>query len=184
MSIFSGIGDMIGGNLGRQMIGGLARQGSDASNPLTQPQRQPFQSALMDMLFSPNGASNFLKNDPFIQAQTKSIGDWAKANFAQSGNMPLTSITGSSQLAGVQGQEFNQRIQDYLMGGGYTMNNNYGGQPYTAAMGPMSGFFNQQQGGAGQLFNGISSFFGGMGGGGGGGFTSTLMGGPDGGGGL
>jgi len=105
--IFQGVGQ----NMNNNNMMDLAHQASDASNPLAQGQRQPYQGMLANM-FTQGGADNFMNTDPSIQAQKRMIGDSMQANFGKSGNMPLTAIMGSAQLANAFGGQYNQRIQD------------------------------------------------------------------------
>lgn len=180
-----GLAGIAGGNRERNDALDLAQRGSDASNPLTQPQRFGMQDQLSRLL-APGGGSAFLANDPTVQAQQKMIGDWAQANFAKSGNFDNTAITGASQLANVYGQQYNQRIQDLLVGGGFTQNNNYGGMPFSAAQNPTLTGTQTQLGGIGNLLGmipGLGSLLGGGGGGvpgGGMGMGSVLNAGPTG----
>lgn len=162
-SIAGDVTSLVGGNIARhgiQRLAGAAQRGGD---PFEEAARQPYIAELSRMLFG-GGAKDFLQSDPLIQAQKSSIGDWAKANFASSGNLPLTGITGSSQLASVFGNQLQQRIQDLMMAGGFTMSNPYGGQGYVAAMNPTMQTYNQQIGAAGNLVGQGMNLFGGGGG--------------------
>ena len=178
--IIGAAGNLFGRNQNNQDLQGLANQASNASNPLAAPQRQGFQTQLNDLM-SPNGASNFMQNDPSVQAQKQMIGDQMGATFAHSGNMPMTSIMGSAQLANAFGGQYNQRIQDLTTLGGYNQGNPYGGMPYTALMGPRQDANAQGMGGIGGILGsvmgggGLGGIFGG--GGGGGGFSGAPSGG-------
>src|SRR5258708_14966376 len=136
------IGNLIGGNQNRQDLTGIDNTASNASNPLTAPQRQGFQGQLNNMM-TPQGAQDFMQNDPSVQAQRRMIGDQMGSTFAHSGNMPLTGIMGSAQLANAFGGQYNQRIQDLTTLGGYNQGNPYGGMPYSSLIGPI----NQQNAG-------------------------------------
>lgn len=172
--ILGPIGNAIGRNTNNQDLTGIANTASNASNPLAAPQRQQFQQQLGGMM-TPQGAQDFMQNDPSIQAQKRMIGDQMSSTFAKSGNMPLTGIMGSAQLANAFGGQYNQRIQDLTTLGGYNQGNPYGGMPYTAMMQPTT------QGNA-SMFGAIGSGLGGLFGGGSGGGLGGLFGGSGGGG--
>ena len=131
-------------------------------------------------MMTPQGAQDFMQNDPSVQAQRRMIGDQMGSTFAHSGNMPLTGIMGSAQLANAFGGQYNQRIQDLTTLGGFNQGNPYGGMPYSSLIGPI----NQQNAGImgsmGSLMpmmgRGLGSLFGqgGAGGGGGGGGVGGL----------
>lgn len=144
----------------------IAGQASNASNPLTAPQRQGFQGQLNNLM-SPNGAQNFMQTDPSVQAQKQMIGDQMGATFGKSGNMNNTAIMGSAQLANAFGGQYNQRIQDLTTLGGYNQGNPYGGMPYSAAMPLNNTNNNNSLSGLGSMLPSLGRMFGGGSGGGG-----------------
>lgn len=159
-NVLGGVGNLFGRNQNNQDLTGIANTASNASNPLAAPQRQGFQQQLNTMM-SPGGAADFMQNDPSVQAQRRMIGDSMQANFAKSGNMPLTEIQGSAQLANAFGGQYNQRIQDLTTLGGYNQGNPYGGMPYTALMGPRQDSNAAGMSGAGGVLGAIPGLFGG-----------------------
>lgn len=171
-SIIGGAGNLFGRNQNNQDLGGIANTASNASNPLAAPQRQQYQQQLGNMM-SPQGASDFMQNDPSVQAQRRMIGDQMGATFAHSGNLPMTSIMGSAQLANAFGGQYNQRIQDLSTLGGFNQGNPYGGMPYSNLMGPRQDSNAMGMSGMGSLFGQIPGLFG-QGGGGGGGMENLF----------
>lgn len=167
------LGSILGGHQARSDIKDLAGQGIQAGDPLQAAQRQPYQQQLFGLIGpGQTGAQDFLSTDPTVQAQKNMIGDWAQKNFAHSGNMTNTAITGSAQLANVFGNQLNSRIQQLLMAGGFPMQQNAAGQIYGSAMNPMTQSNMQTQNTLGSILGmgaGMMPGMGGIGGGGGGG---------------
>lgn len=176
-SLFSGGGgnsgllgpitSLIGNNQNKQDLTGIANTASNASNPLAAGQRQPYQSMLSSM-FTPGGAENFFNTDPSVQAQKKMISDQMMADFGKSGNMPLTSIMGSAQLANAFGGQYNQRIQDLTTLGGFNQGNPYGGMPYSSLITPVNAQNQGANAGFGSLVPGLANGLQGLFSGGGG----------------
>jgi hypothetical protein len=191
MGFFSDIGDAVTGAIpiigpvlqGRRQANAakdLYGEINMATNPLFQPQRQQYQN-LLTSLFTPEGAQNFLSNDPEVKFGTKYFQDIGSANFAKSGNLPLEAISQNDAIQQLLAQQYNQRVSQLAGLGGFTsaipgyLPSTLGG----IRMGGLASLFGGQAQGGAELRNmigldnpnvpgGVLRLFG-LGGGGGGG---------------